>query len=267
MSKSELLTFLHEIGANPQKWLSQNFLIDKNIIAKVAELSDIQPKDKVLEIGPGPGAITKQLLAAGAKVVAIEKDPIFAEHLERLQTPDSRLEVVHADFLKFPLQSLGSEWKAVSNIPFKITAPILEKLCNHSSQFSSFTLVVQKEVADRIKAKPKTKEFGSLTLFLQFYTAFQTAFPILSTSFYPRPAVDATILHLLCREPPQGIDAEHFFPLMRKAFQQRRKMLTSSLRDLHPGLKADLEKIGVSAKARPEELSLEKWIQLFKIIY
>ncbi len=260
------MAFLHEIGASPQKCLSQNFLIDNNIIAKIAELADVQPRDKILEIGPGPGAITKQLLAAGANVVAIEKDPLFAKHLQRLQTPDGRLEVVHADFLTFPLVTLGSGWKAVSNIPFKITAPILEKLCNHSDQFTSFTIVIQKEVADRIRAKPKTKEFGSLTVFLQFYTAFQTAFPIPPTCFHPRPAVEATALRLACHEPPSGIDPERFFPLMRKAFQQRRKMLTSSLRELYPNLKAQLEEIGISLKARPEELSFNEWIQLFKTV-
>jgi 16S rRNA (adenine1518-N6/adenine1519-N6)-dimethyltransferase len=202
------------------------------------------------------------LLAAGANVVAIEKDPLFAIHLQRLQTSDGRLQVHTADFLTFPLKTFGSAWKVVSNIPFKITAPILEMLCNHSDQFTSFTLIVQKEVANRIKAQPKTKEFGSLTVFLQFYTTCNSTFPISPTSFYPRPAVGATITHLTCHDPPPGIDPERFFSFVKKAFQQRRKMLTSSLRDLH--LKNHLEELGISLKARPEELNFREWLELFK---
>jgi len=266
MNKSELLAFLHQIDASPRKWLSQNFLIDKNIIAKIVEIADVQAKDKILEIGPGTGAITQHLLDAGAHVLAIEKDTLFADHLDRLQTPDHRLEVISTDFLKFPLDSIGSGWKVVANIPYKITAPILELLCTHSEQFQSFTLVVQKEVTDRIKAKPKTKECGSLTIFLQFYTTFQTILPIPSTCFYPEPSVESTAVHLLSRKPPSDIDPDCFFALVRKAFQQRRKMLTSSLRNSHPELKQHLEEIGISSKARPEELSFEDWIRLYFIL-
>jgi len=266
MNKGELLTFLHSIGASPRKWLSQNFLIDRNMVAKIIEMADVVAGDKVLEIGPGTGAITKQLLDTGAHVLAVEKDLLFAEHLNRFQTPDNRLEIKATDFLKFPLESIGSGWKVVANIPFKITAPILEILSAHSHQFQSFTLVVQKEVTDRIKAKPKTKEYGSLTIFIQFYTTFQSALPIPSSSFYPRPSVDSNVVHLVYKEPPTDIDPARFFALVRKAFQQRRKMLTSSLHEGYPELKANLEELGISPRARPEELSFDEWIALYQLI-
>jgi 16S rRNA (adenine1518-N6/adenine1519-N6)-dimethyltransferase len=264
MNKKELLFFLHTIDASPRKWLSQNFLIDRNIVAKIIEVADVRAKDKVLEIGPGAGAITTQLLDTGASVLAVEKDLLFAKELNRFQTPDNRLEVAEGDFLKFPLESIGKGWKIVANIPFKITAPILEKLCEHSHQFTSFTLVVQKEVTDRIKAKPKTKEYGSLTIFLQFYTTFDSALPTPSSCFYPRPEVDSTVVHLVCKEPPQGVDPDRFFFLVRKAFQQRRKMLTSSLHDVYPELRTHLEALEISLKARPEELSFDEWIRLYQ---
>jgi 16S rRNA (adenine1518-N6/adenine1519-N6)-dimethyltransferase len=201
------------------------------------------------------------LLDLGATVTAVEKDPVFAKHLNRFQTADKRLTVHSADFLTFPI--VGSSYKAISNIPFKITAPILEKLCTHSDQFHSFTVIVQKEVADRIKAKPKCKQFGSLTLFLEFYTEYKSSFHISPSSYFPRPNVDTTALHLNCHPPPDKIDSEMLFFMIRIAFRQRRKMLTTSLKAQFPHLRKCLKELGLSEKARPEELNLDEWIKLF----
>lgn len=261
MNRTELLSFLHEIGAHPKKGLSQNFLIDGNVVRKIVQLGDVKPGDQVLEIGPGAGALTQQLLAAGASVLAIEKDFLLAQHLSRLQTPDHRLEIHPADFLKFNLPPI--RYKVVANLPYNITSPILEKLCLHS--FESLTIMVQKEVADRIKAKPGTKEFGSLTLFLQFYSTLHSSFSVSASCFYPRPTIDSTVLRLDARTPP-SINPDHLFPIIRKAYQQRRKTLTSTLRTLHPSLGMLLESLGLSAKARPEELSLDQWIALIRKI-
>lgn len=270
MNQSELVSFLHEIGATPRKTLSQNFLIDQNIVAKIAELAEIRPKDNVLEIGSGPGAITKKLLLSGANVLAVEMDRLFSTHLLRFQTFDNRLSAQCADFLEFPIDfyinsensnALGALplWKAVSNLPFQVTAPILEKLCDHARFFSSFTIVVQKEVGERIRAKPRTKEFGSLTVFLAFYTQFIDSFPISATCFYPRPKVESMAIRLDVRNPPD-ICPKVFFPIVRKAFQQRRKMLSSSLRFIDANIKSILKSLGLSENARPEELSLDAWV-------
>jgi 16S rRNA (adenine1518-N6/adenine1519-N6)-dimethyltransferase len=263
MSPNELIAFLHEIGAQPKKGLSQNFLIDANVIRKIVHLAAIQPGDFVLEIGPGAGAITRELLLTGAHVFAIEKDRLFAHHLPRLQTPDQRLEVICADFLDFPLQTLPRKnWKVVSNLPFQITTPVLERLCTHPL-FQSFTLVMQKEIGERIQAKPKTKAFSSLTLFLQFYTTVHSSFHVPSSCFYPRPKVDASVLRF-DPHPTPSIDPNRLFPLIRKAFQQRRKMLSTSLRALYPNMADLLASLHLSPKARPEELSLDQWIELYR---
>jgi len=263
--KSDLLAFLAKHHLTPRKSLSQNFLIDSAVIAKMVSLAEIGSGDWVLEIGPGAGAITQQLLDKGAHVYAIEIDSLFADHLARLQTSDKRLQVTCADFLTFPiaqLRALSSTWKVVSNIPYQITAPILEVLCDNTELFTSATLVMQKEVADRICAKPRTKMMGSLTIFVRFYTEFIGAFPISAASFYPKPDIESTALRLDFKHEPPPIDPKVFFPIVRKAFQQRRKMLTTSLKTIYPNIGKALEGAGLSTKARPEELSLEEWTQL-----
>jgi 16S rRNA (adenine1518-N6/adenine1519-N6)-dimethyltransferase len=258
VNKSELLAFLEKIGASPRKSLSQNFLIEQKIVQKLVVMAHIQPGDQVLEIGPGAGAITQELLSAGAHVVAVEKDKLFSHHLP----PHPHLEVHCADILKFPLPQ--GKWKVVSNLPFHITAPIFEKLFQDIDRIESFTLIVQKEVVERIRAKPRTKEYGSLTIFLQFYTQIDSIFPITASCFYPKPAVDAAAIHLLPKPAPK-VDPTHFFSIVHKAFQQRRKMLSSSLRNLGP-IPGLLESIGCNPKARPEELSLDQWILFVRSI-
>lgn len=263
--KSDLLAFLAKHHLTPRKSLSQNFLVDSATIAKMVSLAEIGPGDHVLEIGPGAGAITQELLDKGAHVYAIEIDSLFAQHLTRLQTPDNRLHVECADFLTFPitqLRALNPTWKVVSNIPYQITAPILEVLCDNRELFMSATLVMQKEVGDRISAEPRTKLMGSLTIFVRFYTEFKGAFPISATSFYPKPDVESTALRLDFKHEAPPIDPKMFFPIVRKAFQQRRKMLTTSLKAMCPNIGKALEEAGLSLKARPEELSLEEWILL-----
>lgn len=264
MNKLQLLQFLDEIGASPRKSLSQNFLIDSNIIHKLISLAAITEQDRVLEIGSGPGAITAELLQAGAHVLAVEKDRLFGEHLP----PHPHLQVHCGDVLKFPFNTLEkgtAPWKVVSNLPFHITAPILERLCAHADVFESFTLIVQKEVVDRIKAKPRTKEYSSLTIFLQFYTRIDGYFPIPASCFYPKPAVDSTAIRLLPIKRP-NVNAIRFFSLVHQAFQQRRKMLSSSLKTVSGHIPAYLEMIGHSPMARPEELTIEDWIQLIEKI-
>ncbi len=261
MNKSDLLLFLEKIGASPLKSLSQNFLIDKNIIQKLVSLAAIKPGDLVLEIGSGPGAITEELLTVGAKVVAVEKDRLFSAHL----TPHPNLEVFSCDILKFSFDTLqGGPWKVVSNLPFHITAPIFEKLFDDAERFESFTLIVQKEVVDRIKAQPGTKQYGSLTIFLQYYTEILSTFPIPASCFYPKPAVDSAGIYLIPRKTKPRVPPEKFFPVLHKAFQQRRKMLSTSLKELYPKTAEALEAIGLNPKARPEELALNDWIRLIE---
>lgn len=261
MILSKLLVFLREIGASPKKSLSQNFLIDPNIVQKIIKAAKIQPKDVVLEIGPGPGALTSALLDAGAEVHAIEKDSRFAKALSRLQTPDQRLKVYLADALEYPLDEIPAK-KVVANLPFHITTPLLEKLFMH--RFSSLTLMLQKEFAHRLLAKCGTKDFSSFTLFAQFHATIKGSFSVSSSCFYPKPNVDSMIVSLASQ--PQPFDSpKPFFDFVRRAFQQRRKMIASSLQEFFSAeqIKSGLSAIGVRMDARPEMLSLDQWILLF----
>jgi 16S rRNA (adenine1518-N6/adenine1519-N6)-dimethyltransferase len=263
---SELLIFLRQIGRRPNRGLSQNFLIDENIALKIVRTAAVSAGDHVLEIGPGPGALTSCLLDAGAKVFAIEKDPVFAEQLSRLGAAD-RLISISGDFLKASLTELPSPLKVVANIPYHITTPILEKLFHHSGLFSTLTLMVQKEVAGRMSASHGSKEFSSLALFLQYHAKIAASFPVAASCFYPKPNIDSTVLHLALRPAPLENSAP-FFNLVRRGFRQRRKMLRATLRSLIAPelLQKALRGADAPSDARPEALSLEQWLAFYKIL-
>lgn len=254
MILSELIPFLKSIDAAPRKSLSQNFLIDPNIGEKTIELAQVKEGDTVLEIGPGPGALTALLLKKGAKVIAVEMDRAFARSLSRLQ--NGNLSVFETDFLKFPMHYLPASFKVVANLPYHITTPILEKL--FASPFSSITIMVQKELAIRMQAKAGTKDFSSLSLYVQFHSKIHGSFNVSSQSFYPKPKVDSTVIRLDAI-PTALINP---LPLIHQGFQQRRKMLTSSLKCPKEKIKEALSSLGIRVDARAEMLNLEEWIQL-----
>lgn len=248
---SELKAFLEEIGAAPKKQLSQNFLIDGNIVRKIIALADVKERDTVLEIGPGPGVLTEALLAIGAHVITVEKDRKFAQALQRFQTPDQRLTVYEEDVLSWEI-SVPKNTKLIGNLPYNIATPILTRFLLRRDLFQSITIMVQKEVADRMIAKAGTNAYGSLSVFVQFYSDPIKGFTVEPTCFYPVPKVKSSVIQFLLKEPPD-VDQDRFFAMTRKAFQQRRKMLRSSLK------LQGLKKLDV----RPEELSLADFIVLF----
>jgi 16S rRNA (adenine1518-N6/adenine1519-N6)-dimethyltransferase len=256
----ELIPFLKSVDAKPKKKLSQNFLTDRSIVKKIVETAEVSDQDCVLEIGPGPGALTKELLDRGAKVIAVEMDSTFAKELRRFQTSDRRLEVYEYDFLKFPLRNLPQKFKVVANLPYHITTPILEKL--FQTNFESITIMVQKEVADRMMAASKSKTFGSLSIFVQFYSKYHSSFIVPPTCFYPQPKVDSTVIRLDKTNLP-NIDTKLFFQNVHLAFQQRRKMLSSTLPYPKDLIRRSLAAISIREDARPEDLSLDQWILFF----
>lgn len=247
---SELIPFLEQIDASPRKGLSQNFLIDENIVRKIITTANVQENDHILEIGPGPGALTEQLALSKACVIAIEKDRRFASALTRFGS----IQVVEADFLSIPLQQYKdfAPIKIVANLPYYIATPILEKICRHHSIFSSAFIMVQKEMAERMVAEPNTKEISSFTIFLQTYCKPKIAMKVSRHCFYPEPNVDSCVVELQFHEPPMK-KPESFSSFVRKAYQQRRKMLRSSIQ----------LQIEPYASMRPEALSLDEWIAIF----
>lgn len=273
---SELRLFLNGLGIKPKKGLSQNFLIDGNIVRKIVSSAQVLPGDVILEIGPGPGSLTQALLKAGAQVIAVEKDSILAEKLERLQTPDKRLQVFCRDILDFslrdhllPLLKDNRKAKVIANLPYHLTTPIIAMLIPHHLIFSSFTLMVQEEVGRRYTARPNTSEYSSFTIFLEFYSDPVYAFTVSRQCFYPVPKVDSAVVTLKLKPPPLNESAaESFFRITRTAFEHRRKMLRASLKSLyHPSiLSSALEKIGLNPLARPEVLSLTDFLHLREIL-
>ncbi len=270
---TELIQFLDSLGVSPKKSLSQNFLIDGNIIRKIALLAKVEPGDVVLEIGPGPGALTQELLAKGATVLAVEKDAVFAQQLRRLSSNESQLQIFNEDILAFSLDNLKSlcpradtKIKVIANLPYHVTTPILEQLVQRQDLFSSLTLMVQEEVARRFVAKPGSSDYSSFTLFLNFYSKPSYGFFVSRHCFMPSPKVDSAVVTLVMKAPPDLSSPEKFFEMTRRAFRQRRKMLKSTLREDYStsDVAFFLEKIGCSPLARPEELSLEDFIFLFK---
>lgn len=260
---SELQKFLESLGIHPKKGLSQNFLIDGNIVRKIVATAAIKPGDSVLEIGPGPGALTEALLEAGASLTAVEKDRVYAKALSRFE----RVQAIEGDILEFDLDQLPKGSKVVSNLPYQLTSPILARLLPRHDLFSSVTVMVQEEVARRMVGKPSTPDYSSFTLFVNFYTRPLYAFFVSHNCFYPRPKVDSAVVHFVLKPPPSDIDPPIFFKFVRTAFGQRRKMLRRSLKELCGGsetVEAALNELQLNPLARPENLSLEAFILLFQ---
>lgn len=242
--------------------LGQHFLKDRGIIRRILAEAEVGPGDRILEIGPGRGALTKDLAETAARVVAIELDPRLAEALPALP----RLEVVHADILEVDLESLlapHDDWKVVANLPYYITTPILEKLLTEGkSRIRSLWVMVQKEVADRMAARG-TRESGSLSHFVQYHADTKVLFKVPPRSFAPPPEVDSAVVRLLVhRTPPVDAPERLLFTLIRAAFNGRRKTLRKSLAGLLPDSGAVLESAGIDPMRRPETLTLEEFAAL-----
>lgn len=273
---ADLKKFLNEIGASPKKSLSQNFLIDGNIIKKIVSTADISSSDTVLEIGPGPGVLTEALLNTGARVVAIEKDYLFAKALSRLQTEDQRLTVIEGDALTEDIDKLQqltnpTSVKLVANLPYSITTALLTRFAPLTHWLSMISVCVQQEVAKRLTAKPGGSTIGSITYFLGFYGSAHYAFTIKRSSFYPAPDVDSAIFTLSLSPPDPNIDQEALFSLIRTCFQQRRKMirktaLQAPLVAKECNVEEALLACNICPSSRPEQLTLDQWILLSKSI-
>lgn len=258
-----LRAFLDAHGARAKKGLSQNFLIDGNVLRRIVQAAQIAPGDRVIEIGPGPGALTEQLLLAGAEVIAIELDSLFAETLNRLKGP---LTVFAEDALTIDLKKiLVPNTKLVANLPYHITTPLLARFVPLYPTLTSVTCLVQKEVAERFTTPPGERETGAFSLFLRFYSTPSYCFTVTKNCFYPAPKVDSAIIQCVLHAPPAHVDAELFFSYSRRAFQQRRKALRSSLREIR-GIDQALAKARIDPLMRPEQLLWEQWLALYQAL-
>ncbi|MBT3394009.1 MAG: ribosomal RNA small subunit methyltransferase A [Waddliaceae bacterium] len=270
---SDLKDFLDDVGVQAKRSMSQNFLVDGNIVKNSIDIAAVIADDVIVEIGSGPGVFTEELLCRGATVVAIEKDDVFARALTRLQTADNRLHIVADDALTTditahisPLLRGGAKAKIVASIPYSITTPLLQRCIALRDIFSCAVFIVQDDVASKAVSRPGDKNYSFLSVFLKNYCHVKYSFTIKNSCFYPRPKVSSAALSLEFRDEP--LLSEELLGHVREAFLQRRKMLRSSLKEYYSSesIMAALESIGKPSTARPEELSLEDFVNIFQIL-
>lgn len=268
----------YHITAN--KKLGQNFLINDEVINGIVEASNIQKEDLVIEIGPGLGTLTSELLENAGKVIAIELDENMLPILnDRFKLYDN-FELLNEDVLKVDLNKLISEnmgglskAKVVANLPYYITTPIIMKLLEDKLNIESITVMVQKEVADRITAKPGDKLSGSITYSVDYYAEAEKIVFVDKSSFIPAPEVDSEVIKLQIREEPKVHveNEELFFKVIKASFMQRRKTLLNGLNNSgiikdKESLKEILQKLGLSVDIRGEKLTIEQFAELSNLI-
>ncbi|MBU4376067.1 MAG: ribosomal RNA small subunit methyltransferase A [Candidatus Omnitrophica bacterium] len=273
LSKSEIKSLEKKFGFRPQKRLGQNFLIDTNIQKKILEAANLKKNDTVLEVGPGLGELTFDMSRSVKEVVAVEFDKKLFSILDALAGDFKNISIVHEDFLKYDIAGLsppGGKIKIISNLPYCVSTPIILKLLRNKACIESALLTLQREVAERLTAEPKTKAYGSLTLFTAFQAEVKRLFNIKKNSFYPVPQVDSAVILLKPRReaPVQVDDEDLLLALIKTAFSSRRKTLANSLfaagfKDLpKTTIQNILHKAGISENARAEELSLSDFARI-----
>ena len=258
---SEIKKIWEEEGFTLKKSLSQNFLIDQNIVKKIVDAAEVAEGDTVLEIGPGSGALTLEMLNRGAIVHGVEFDKGAAHILQKYLGHLPNFHLIHNDILKQDLSFLKAPVKIVSNLPYHITSPIIAKIAERLHLFASVTIMVQREMAERILAKAPSSNRSSFSIFTSFFFEKKSLFTVKPGCFVPKPKVDSVILSLIPKKNLALKDPAPFFAFVRQAFSQKRKMISSSIKDKNiPTL---LKNIGCSQKARPEELSLQNFLDLW----
>lgn len=276
-SPAVIKSILAEKGFRFSKSLGQNFLIDEDVLDKIVEGSGIDENTYVLEIGPGFGTLTQRLCAAAKKVVAVEIDDMAADILTENLAECGNLKIVRGDILKIDLNALiadefgeGSKIKVVANLPYYITTPILMLLIEGGFNIDSITVMIQKEVADRLAAAPGGKDYGAITLSVQYRC---TATPVAIAppdSFMPPPKVTSEVVRLdLLNEPSVKVnDEKMLFKVVKAAFAQRRKTLLNTLSNSNAfsmskdELSTMLENLGIDPRRRGETLSIEEYAKI-----
>ncbi len=274
------IAVLQKYNFNFQKKFGQNFLIDTHVLERIIKEAGITKDDFVLEIGPGIGTMTQYLCESAREVVAVEIDknliPILADTLQDYQN----VTILNEDILKVDINALaqekngGASIKVVANLPYYITTPIIMGLFESHVPIESITVMVQKEVADRMQVGPGTKDYGALSLAVQYYAKPEIVANVPPNCFMPRPNVGSAVIRLTCHEkPPVQVDDEKLmFSLIRASFNQRRKTLANGLNnapDIHfskEAIQESIAELGVPAGIRGEALTLEQFAALSNII-
>ena len=251
------------VSFNMKRPFGQHFLFDPNILGKILDCSSVTLDDTVVEIGPGLGRLTKLLSERVKNVIAIEFDKKLIARLRENLSTKTNVEVVTADALKFPYDTIKGSFRVVANIPYYITTPLIFRLLEFRAKIPSMTLLMQKEVAKRIVALPGGKDYGVLSISIRLYTKPEIKFRVSGKAFSPPPKVDSAVVHFKVSSSPRYkvSDEALFLKIVRTAFSQRRKTIVNSLK-LFQGVKDALREAGIDPGIRPEKLSIQDFIRL-----
>jgi 16S rRNA (adenine1518-N6/adenine1519-N6)-dimethyltransferase len=272
---------LEKYGFSFKKSLGQNFLIDTNILQNIVDHAELTEESCVIEIGPGIGALTEQIAKRAKKVVAFEIDQRLLPILNDTLSPYSNVHIIHKDVLEADVKSVIDEQfgdakdiMVVANLPYYVTTPILMKLLEEGLPLRGIVVMLQKEVAERMAAGPNSKEYGSLSIAVQYYTEAKTVMIVPKTVFVPQPNVDSAVIRFIRRpNPPVSlIDEEFFFKVVRASFAQRRKTILNNLsHNLNYFNKESilnvLQEVELAPERRGESLSIEEFAKLSNALF
>ncbi|MCH5249790.1 MAG: 16S rRNA (adenine(1518)-N(6)/adenine(1519)-N(6))-dimethyltransferase RsmA [Lachnospiraceae bacterium] len=279
-SARNTIEILQKYEFNFQKKFGQNFLIDRNILEKIVDAAQLTKEDCVLEIGPGIGTMTQYLAQRAGNVIAVEIDNKLIPILQDTLSDYDNVKIINADILKVDINNIveeengGKPIKIVANLPYYITTPIIMQLFESHIALDSITVMVQKEVADRMQAQPGTKDYGALSLAVQYYSTPEIITGVPASCFMPKPNVDSTVIRLKGHNESR-LDAAaeaYLFRVVRASFNQRRKTLVNGLANDHnlgitkEAVKTALKGMGLSENVRGETLTLERFIELANIL-
>lgn len=279
---NETKYIMKKYGITANKKLGQNFLIDENVIETIADSSDLSKEDLVIEIGPGLGTLTKKLLEKSGEVIAIELDDRMIKILKERFLAYQNLEIINEDVLKVDLEELIKEnkkdgsikkVKIVANLPYYITTPIIMKLLEEKLDIDSITVMIQKEVADRLTATPGEKNSGAITHTVYYYARAEEILTVPNHSFIPEPEVESEVIRLNLRKEPviQVKDEKKFFKIIKAAFMQRRKTLlnavgNSGINITKEQIEVILKELDIDTRIRGEALTIEQFAQIVEKI-
>lgn len=271
-SISNLHILFNKYDVHPKKKWGQNFLVDNNIIQKIIQTADISSDDYIVEIGPGLGALTQELAARAKGVLSIDIDESLKMPLEEVLAGCDNSRLLFADILKVNIEEELTKafnlpevpaYKVCANIPYNITTPIIFDLLENCTHLKAATLMMQKEVAARILAKPNSKDYGLLTLMVAYYAEVKMGLYVSRNCFYPKPEVDSSVINIIPYDaPPVAVKDEAVFKaFLRSAFQKRRKTILNILSDYYSLDKNEvnliLSQLNINPNSRPENLSLK----------
>jgi 16S rRNA (adenine1518-N6/adenine1519-N6)-dimethyltransferase len=269
LTPASIRSLLDAHGVRPSRALGQNFLADPNTAARIARLAEVAPGDRVVEVGPGLGSLTLALCAAGASVVAVELDRHVTRALEEV-VHGLPVRLVAADALDVDWHELlGDEpgWSMVANLPYNVATPLVMRCLDGAPMIDRFTVMVQREVGERLAASPGTRAYGSVSVRAAYFADARVVGIVSPNVFVPRPKVDSAIVRLVRREqPPVDVDdVDRMFAIVRAGFATRRKTLRRALEPLLAERTSDvLSRAGIDSSARAETLDLEQWAAIAK---